>query len=289
MATMDHPYIPMQVHGYKPMLCDEYDGRDLNGYVAEPKYDGVRCVAVHDCINNSTMLFTRSGGIIRSCPHIEIAVNESRKLPGHGIIVLDGELWSPNLSFDEISGAVRSTVHSQHSAELGLKVFDMVHWIDGGWRDRIPYLERKDMLRRSLVDTSALSVVHEESVDLAYERAVENGYEGVIYKRRDSVYKFGRTIDWMKRKPVMTDTFVIESFTEGEGKFNGTLGTVNCGHCGSLSIHQGVHVVGTGFDNATRDEIWRNRDELIGRRIEVAFQSVTEDGRLRFPSFKRFI
>jgi ATP-dependent DNA ligase len=276
-------------HGYKPMLCNEYDGRDLKGYVAEPKYDGIRCVAIHDCINRTTRLLTRSGNIIYSCAHIEAAINNSTGLPNHGIIVLDGELWTPTLSFDEINGAVRAIMHSPYSAEIGLRVFDMVHWINGAWNNKDTYIRRKYLLSKSIVDTSTLSVVGSEPADGAYERAVANGYEGVIYKRANSKYKFGRTIDWMKRKPVMTDTFVVEFFTEGDGKFKDSLGTINCSHCGSLNINKGIHLVGTGFDDATRQELWNNRNNLIGQKIEVAFQSITEDGRLRFPSFKRFI
>jgi DNA ligase-1 len=48
--------------------------------------------------------------------------------------------------------------------------------------------------------------------------------------------------------------------------------------------------VGSGFDDATRQEIWNNRNDIIGRVVEVKYKEISKDKNdglesLQFPIF----
>ena len=51
-----------------------------------------------------------------------------------------------------------------------------------------------------------------------FERAKQQGWEGLIGKRADSCYRVGkRSPDWVKLKLVMTQEFVVGGWTEPRG------------------------------------------------------------------------
>ena len=86
----------------------------------------------------------------------------------------------------------------------------------------------------------------------------------------------------MKLKAFYDADLNIEGFVEGTGKHEGKLGSV-------LVTYEGVQVqVGSGFNDALREQIWSDQESFLGRVIEVRYQEVTENGALRFPTFKCF-
>ena len=92
----------------------------------------------------------------------------------------------------------------------------------------------------------------EQDGEVAYRVAVEHGLEGLLAKRRDSVYESGRrSKSWMKIKSTKEGEFVIGGYTEGGGSRAGTFGSLLLGYYddeGKL-VHAGH--VGTGFNDKT--------------------------------------
>ena len=133
--------------------------------------------------------------------------------------------------------------------------------------------------------------------------AIEKGYEGIMVKQ-NTPYTFKRSKDWMKIKPVVEVTLEIAEVVEGTGKYEGTMGAIRVE--GTLEDHDEgfpsdvflsrvpVSVsVGTGFSDELRDEIWADRANMIGRKVEIKCDMVSlADGvdvySLRFPRFKGF-
>ena len=135
--------------------------------------------------------------------------------------------------------------------------------------------------------------------------------EGVVAKRRASVYRPGRrSPDWIKTKGERTQEVVIGGWTEGGGTRRGTFGAlvvgIPDGDHGALTF---VGKVGTGFGDAARAELltvlrplvqdsspfsppppnavardatWV-RPSVVG---EVRFREWTADGRLRHPVWR---
>ena len=79
-----------------------------------------------------------------------------------------------------------------------------------------------------------------------WERACHEGWEGVIAKRRDSVYEHRRSKHWLKMKCEASQAFVVGGFTDPQGGRVG-LGALLVGHFeGPDFVFAGK--VGTGFD-----------------------------------------
>src|SRR3546814_10690811 len=75
-------------HFFKPMLAEKYDAFEPG--FAQPKLDGVRCIATKDG------LFSRQGKPITSCPHISTALTPLfEHTPS---LVLDGALYNHDLT-----------------------------------------------------------------------------------------------------------------------------------------------------------------------------------------------
>ena len=182
----------------------------------ERKYDGIRLITFKR--GTDVKLYSRNQ-LLQRVPPIAAAI---AKLP-HDELILDGELaWD------------QSDYH----------VFDIL-WIDG--RDlRALTLEQ----RRAVLDTLRLKPPLEPTqiVDDAepWERARDEGWEGVIAKRRDSVYEHKRSKHWLKMKIEASQELVVGGFTDPQGKRVG-LGALLVGfYDGDDFVFAGK--VGTGLD-----------------------------------------
>lgn len=142
------------------------------------------------------------------------------------------------------------------------------------------------------------------------QATVANGLEGVVAKRRDSVYRPGRRVaEWVKVKTLQTQDVVIGGWTEGKGSREKSLGALLMGLPGPDGLRY-AGKVGTGFNERDRQELLDalgplatssspfvdhipaadakvahyTRPELVG---EVAYGEWTPAGRLRHPRWTR--
>ena len=120
------------------------------------------------------------------------------------------------------------------------------------------------------------TVLHPDDLKLKglMELRLSQGDEGLVIRQ---LHKSGKYYVWLKVVPKKQADVRITGFKEGAGRLLGTLGSIQTKH-GS---------VGSGFDDALRDEIWANRAKLKGTIIQVEYREVTEAGKLRFPAYVR--
>lgn len=216
--------------------------------------------------------------------------------------VLDGELVAfegERTSFGMLQGG---------GGQVVLVAFDLLHLL-GRPTTGLPLRERAELLRRTLATAHPTSSrlrcsEHlEGSVDDLMAEACASGWEGLVAKRADSLYRSGRSPDWRKLKCSARQELVIGGWTDPGGARTG-FGALLVGY------YEGDHLVcagkvGTGFDERTlrslhsalrsldaplspfadapreRGVHWV-RPELVA---EIAFTEWTRDGRLRHPSF----
>jgi bifunctional non-homologous end joining protein LigD len=138
-----------------------------------------------------------------------------------------------------------------------------------------------------------------------WERACDEGWEGVIAKRRGSAYEHRRSPHWLKMKCEATQELVVGGFTEPRGGRVG-LGALLVGYFeGRDLVFAGK--VGTGFDRKLllslrarlstleipappftraialpRSGAHWARPEIV---VQVAFIEWTVHGKLRHPRF----
>jgi hypothetical protein len=105
--------------------------------------------------------------------------------------------------------------------------------------------------------------------------------EGVVYK--DSNLE-----GWHKWKPVRTIDLVVAGFEDGNGKHLGLVGSM----LGAVYMPDGnMHIianVGTGMSDDLRMDVSLDREKYLGSVIEVEYQYVGSQGRLRHPRLKCF-
>jgi bifunctional non-homologous end joining protein LigD len=185
-------------------------------WIFERKLDGIRLLAFKQ--GAEVRLFSRNR-LLQNCPPIAAAV---AALPV-GDAILDGELtWD---------GA---TYH----------LFDVV-WLDGRETMSLPLHERRALLE-SLPLRHPLYLVQRVDVPDPWELAAREGWEGVVAKRRDSLYEQRRSPHWLKMKCEATQELVVGGFTDPQGSRVG-LGALLVGHFdGDDFVFAGK--VGTGLD-----------------------------------------
>ena len=288
---------------YRPMLATAatvLPHGELWAY--EVKFDGYRALAYlrgGECrlvSRNDNDLTTRFAEVAR-------AVAQAVKSPN---AVVDGEVCridpSGRTSFSELQRGTGVLVYC---------AFDLLE-LDGESKVDLPLQERKGQLR-TLLDGRVTTVAFSESFDdgdALFEVAREQGLEGVIAKRLDSVYREGRrTRDWLKVKTQNNEEFIVAGYTRGGGRRAGTFGSLVLAaeEDGGLRY---VGNVGTGFDDgeirkllALLEPLRRDRSpfsvepklprvrksdvvwvepQLV---VQVRFGEWTHDGRLRHPAY----
>lgn len=302
-------YIPV----FECMLAENMKESTIpKEYVADPKLDGYRCLAVNDP-EKGVILRSRNGHQIFGYDNIERAI----KLLPKGYIY-DGEIMGRSNKFSEVQ---KTAFKKQADKDGVLHIFDVVSIaeFDKGkfsatYKDRLEYLDSiDDYIENSLhlervptsrpVDFDDLSRTH-----LYYTE--ELGYEGTMVKDLSKPYKMGKGRAVQKFKDMLEMDLVVVDVEEGKegGKFEGTLGSLVVElsdkdieeQLPEKALKKAKYVkdctakvkVGSGFSEDLRNIIWSNPGAYINKTIEIKFQETTinDDGThsLRFPIFVRF-
>jgi bifunctional non-homologous end joining protein LigD len=172
----------------------------------EIKWDGYRMVAIieHSRVN----LYSRRGldwadrmpGIVEALAKLDV-----RSAVIDGEVVIMDEDGMPDFS------AIQADLAAGDAPSATLVAFDLLHLDGEDLRDR-PLEERRAALFDLLgEDTEALQFSREVSRDgpAALEAVRRMGLEGIVSKRRDSRYRSGRALSWIKVKCVVTEHFAV--------------------------------------------------------------------------------
>ena len=142
--------------------------------------------------------------------------------------------------------------------------FDLLY-LDGLDLRRVALEQRKQLLQER-IEAGKGEVVHysdhyaEKGLDL-FEAAKQRGLEGIVAKKRSSMYEEKRSRDWLKIKITQRQECVIGGYTDPEGsrEYFGALVLGLYDQKGRL-IHVGQ--VGTGFDHKTLKEMFARLQPL---------------------------
>jgi ATP-dependent DNA ligase len=211
---------------------ERFSGED---WIFERKFDGIRLLAFKQ--GADVRLWSRNR-LAQDYPSITRAV---AALPVRDAI-LDGEVtggWEP---------PGRTAYH----------VFD-VPWLDG--RDlRCERLEARRAILAELPFPPPLQRVAVVEGPSPWEVAAREGWEGVVAKRRGSLYEARRSPHWLKMKIEATQELVVGGFTEPQGRRQG-IGALLVGYFeGADFVFAGK--VGTGFDTRQWLEVRARLDVL---------------------------
>jgi bifunctional non-homologous end joining protein LigD len=313
----------------QPMLASLIDAPLLDPQlVYEPKYDGIRAIA-EIAPKDEVRLWSRLGNEkTNQFPEIAAALAKwarARKAP----LVLDGEIVALDArgeptGFQQLQGRIHLGGRESHasgsdprqSRRRGLTPTDRVAFIafdilrDGktDFRDR-PLVERRAALEQVFGRTASplLRISHQVRGDgrALYKEALERGWEGLIAKHADSLYKSGkRSPDWRKIKIVHQQEFVIGGWTEPRqtrayfgalllGVYEGT-DLIYVGHTGTgfnerelarvMKLLKPLETDKCPFKNKpkTNERPHWVRPELVA---QIKFTEWTADAKLRHPVY----
>ncbi len=279
----------------KPLLAGKFDSEKAKfPYAATPKIDGIRFLMVGGAA------LTRSFKPIRN-EYLQKIL--SSNLP-EGI---DGELTSGS-TFQECSSIMRI----KGEPDFKVWIFDFVN----PKGEVKPYKERMDELRKfenfnipSYEILFPTIVSNQEQIDHLMINNLNAGYEGLMLRDPNGIYKFGRSSVkeniLLKVKEFMDDEAEIISFREKMINTNEGLKD-NFGRTKRSSCQDGLKPSGTlgglilrnsegfefscgsGLNDALRDEIWKNKSKYLGKLVKYKFMSKGRKDLPRHPVFMGF-
>lgn len=188
-------------------------------------------------------------------------------------------------------------------------LFDVLH-LEGRDVTREPWRARRERLDALELQGDAWRTprFYEGGGPTMLDATRAQGLEGLVAKRADSAYEPGRRSGaWIKVKNSLRQEVVVGGWTQGEGRRAGQLGALLVGYRDDAGRLLFAGKVGTGFTEATLDDLARRlaplarptspfeggaavpRDaHFVEPRLvaEVEFTEWTQGGTLRHPSFK---
>ena len=281
----------------KPMLAATVKDTATLPYplIASPKLDGVRALVMGGVVYSRSLKPIRNGNVQRLFGRVEF----------NGF---DGELIVGDPTAPDVYRTTSSVVNSQDKSADAVKFYVFDDFCNPDWQ----YTSRMERERR--YPTARVEVldgvrVYNEEALLRYEdKLLADGYEGVMLRRPDAPYKFGRSTlreaYLMKLKRFSDSEAEILGFVErmhngNEAQTNelghtfrssakdGLAGMDTLGALIVRDIHTGVQFeIGTGFDDAMRAEIWR--DKPLGALVKYKYFAVGAYDKPRFPVFLGF-
>lgn len=245
------------------------------------KMDGLRGIYIP-----GEGLFTRGGKkLIGFEDTIEKDLADFTSKTGYSV---DGELFTTEIPFDEIQGAVMSNKNIDEEVKKKIKFFTF-GLVKNFWQREIfkatvdmvndllgvkgyPYLQ---LVEYRLIDVSEVDKVHDEFV--------AEGYEGIMLRSPNVSYEFKRGNGLFKYKKFIESDFEIVGIYEGQGKYEGKLGGMSIrGEAFGRIIETDM---GSGFTDEQRVKYFDLN--LIGKMVEVKYQGLTKGNSLRFPTVNK--
>lgn len=144
------------------------------------------------------------------------------------------------------------------------------------------YNERYRLLRQLKLPSvfTLVNCFRISDANAVWDRYVlREGFEGIVFRRT------GSTLDdaVMREKREYSIDGTVVGFEPGNGKYEGSLGAVRVSHGEGA-----VTLVGGGFTDAERMEIWTNQTAYLGRVMEFTANAIFDSGTARHPRFVRW-
>jgi DNA ligase 1 len=238
----------------EPMLSKLQDlSVNLEGlWISEPKLDGERIIAMRE--GDKINLWTRRH-IESSYKFPEIVHDLKTNVNGDNWI-LDGELTVPGgfrkLLKRNVEDKLKISLLSKKLPGM-FNVFDILEF-QGENLTLKPLVKRKKILLKNVHSGEHMRIVpfqieNSEKVREHFKKALEEGFEGLVVKKADSIYEPGkRSGEWLKIKREETIDVNVIGATQSTGSIP----------FGALILEKDGRYfgkVGTGFSDKDRKEI----------------------------------
>jgi len=316
------PFLPMLAQTFNP--ADLVAGTKKKKVITfpcfvQPKLDGLRCVSYVRRGNDNDIdiaLQSRTGAFFVGLPHIAAALRPY--LSQHPYVVIDGELYTDQMPFEELAGLIKKKKITDSDVERLKKVKYHVYDIYDKMNENMPYSERLDVLaaavrrcgciandtasslaaagrRWTLRSSSAAEVASAEDVTVVvlvrtekvaalsdfrrlFSEFVEAGYEGIMLRNAAGVYRANYRSNDLQK---------YKEFLENEYRiidYKEGEGRDAGAVIWVCETDDGKEFTVRPRGTMEQRREWFNQGgSYIGKNLTVVYQELTEEGKPRFP------
>lgn len=257
-----------------PMLAQNY--RKQSRKVVFPCYVQAKLDGVRSLYRNGVFT-SRTAKPFGFLDHI---TSELKPATDAGLI-LDGEIYSSTLSFQEFVGLVKkkhlTAKDKENLKQVKLWVYDVVneHPFEQRLAILVDFFSKHTFTNVHLLPTEEAKT--KEDVKKFHDKYVAAGYEGVIIRNKKGMYRLAtRSENLQKYKEFEDAEFSIVGFTEGEGNEKGAVIWI----C-ETEDHKQFRVRPKGSIE-DRKELFKKAQSYVGKKLTVKYQEMTDDGVPRF-------
>jgi bifunctional non-homologous end joining protein LigD len=287
-----------------PELATLVEQPPAGDWLYEIKFDGYRMLARVGGARDVRLVTRRGNDWTHRFAALRKELLAAKLPPGwyDGEIVLLDEAGKPTFN------GLQNAIEGGHNDAIVFYLFD-APYCDGHDLRRVPVEERRALLQSVLKETQRLRFSQEVGGGAAaiLASACRLGLEGVIGKRRGSIYVQRRSDDWIKLKCVQRQEFVIGGFTWPDDARPAGIGALLVGQVDAAGILQYAGKVGTGFTGEVSASLRQRLDAMAQKKrpfagptghdrhatwvrpelvCEVSYNEWPEGGSLRHASFK---
>ena len=221
-------------------------------------------------------------------------------------VALDGELFLARNSFSQTTSILKTKLKTGSQKELDNRWVDIEYRVFDVIVDAL-YEERKELLKKiveqrceiwklisvpfylkkpacPLIFTEQFKIKSEKNLMELYDRLVSEDAEGVMIRAPGIPYIPRRTKLMLKMKLIQDSECVIMDYKQGEGKYQGVLGSFYCRD----NTTQKMFYVG-GMNDSIRKNYNNPTSEYYhprGTLVTYTFNGLTNDGIPRHPRYK---
>jgi ATP-dependent DNA ligase len=260
---------------FKPMsavILENKSNKIIYPADAQPKLDGFRGIAMK---KKEILILSRNGNIY---PHLQKIKKElnSFSLIKKGYS-LDGELYCHGIPLKKLRSVLGRKTLTNNVKNLESKInyyiFDIID-------KNIPSDKRLKILKDSFKNfksdkiklVPSFTVKSLKEINKLREKFINDGYEGIIVRNKQGLYKFGKSLDIFRSKNFKQQLFTIVDGIEGKGSNKGTvIWKLQCLKDKNKTFR--ARPIGTKKE---RELLFKNKDNYIGKQIKIKYYELDE-------------
>ena len=297
----EHSLLPIEE--YCVMLGEQFElskflSLKWNNIFVQEKMDGIRVECFYNPNSKHIDFLTRNGKLLNFdkmnylLPLLENVYKQNSSYFKSGVVLcieLCGE------QRQKVSGIVQTilsgkTISKVVEDSIVFNVFDCVSLNDFNDVDvvcKADFIDRYKMLEDAFDSTfegngTIVKIVKAEKIQIKnshliiqnmFESVLKSGGEGLMIKNGLGKYVRKRSWDWIKLKEFKTMDLMCDGINMGTGKYSNMVGSLSLTNAdGSIKVN-----VGTGITDSVRQELTNLGKNLIGKIVEVKYNSTIQN------------
>lgn len=269
LSTVSKTVVESNIDIPSPMLAKTYKDQEkqirkkYSKVDIQYKLNGNRCI-----VNIKTKeMYSRKRKQITSIPDIIDKIVDACKNINKDIIWVDGELYSKELTFNEIQSIIRQKNQvSELASKIKYNIFDVMSKKE--WKERKKYLDK--IVTNERVNVLKIFEIDINEIEKYNQQFVKDGYEGVIIRLPDYSYEQKRSSGLIKYKTFIDEEFKVIGFVSEKNN------PLKLGSIKLIMKNGNEFNARPSMTDEECDYIWTHQEEFINKYATVEFQNYDE-------------